>query len=126
MLSPAQRQLRRHQRSKRGERVIERVGNQRVRPHNRRPSRLIRMHWLKILFGIKSLLPLHRLAQLLIRLRHRYGSNPGHSRDWPWSTDSYNLASEEYTFDDRIHIAHLYYGRSCTILDSVPFMNDEM
>src|ERR1017187_1555675 len=99
MLPPAQRQLRRHQRAKRSERVIERLRNQRVRPHNRRPSRLIRMHRRGILYGIQRPLPLHRTAQLLIHFQQRYGFNPSHSRNSPPSCarPAFKAQPEDYT-----------------------------
>jgi hypothetical protein len=68
MLPPAQRQLWRHQRAKGGERVIERLRNQGVRHHNRRPSGLIRMDRIAILLGIQRSLPcktFHRLPTAL-------------------------------------------------------------
>jgi hypothetical protein len=86
MLSPAQRQLGRHKCAERAKRVIKSFGNQRVRSHNRRRTRRIRMHWRGIFFRIEQLLSLNCLHQLLVRLGKRYGFYPRH-RENPLSLE---------------------------------------
>src|SRR4029077_1982092 len=78
MLAARQGKVRRHQRSKGAEGVIERIGNQRMRANNRRRSGRIRVHWLGVLPGIKRLFTFNGFAQLFVSLSEGDGSNPGH------------------------------------------------
>src|ERR1700676_2640377 len=88
--------------------MIERFRQQRMRSHNRRPTRVVRMHWLGILLGIERLLSLYRPPQVLIRLSHRYGSNPGHV-EILLVQGSQGFASEAYTSAELHQTARPYY-----------------